>query len=83
MKEHFVPDAREIAAPPYRALLSEREVDRWREEFPILQNAVHLGSCSQGAQSRRVRAALEGYLDNWLTAGMDWDGWVEEVSRAR
>ncbi len=83
MKRYFVPNAGDITVPPYRALLGESEVDRWREEFPILKSAVHLGGCSQGAQSRRVRAALEGYLDNWLTVGMDWDGWMEEVALAK
>lgn len=44
----------EVKALPYKGLLSEAEIDRWREEFPILKNVAHLGNCSQSAQSKRV-----------------------------
>lgn len=75
--------AGDITEVPYQALLSEQEVDKWRDEFKILETIAHLGNCSQSPQSNRVRAALEQYLDNWLTIGMDWDGWMEEVGRAK
>lgn len=68
---------------PYKGLISEQEVDKWREEFPILKNVIHVGNCSQSAQSKRVRAAINSYLDNWLTVGMDWEGWVDEINRAK
>jgi len=54
-----------------------------RAEFPSLQHTIHLANCSQGAQSYRVRAAVETYLENWLSAGADWDYWVAEVDRAK
>lgn len=63
--------------------LSEKDILAWREEFPILKNIVHMGNCSQSAQSKRVRAAINAYLDNWLTIGMDWDQWVQEVNLAK
>jgi len=72
-----------IIAPEYKALISEEEVDRWREEFPILKNVIHVANCSQSAQSKRVRAAINKYLDNWLTVGMDWDQWMSEVYLAK
>ena len=68
---------------PYRGLMSEDEVTKWREEFPILKNVIHVGNCSQSAQSKRVRAAINSYLDNWLDIGMDWEGWVNEVNLAK
>lgn len=72
-----------IRAPEYEALISEQEIDQWRKEFPILENVIHLGNCSQSPQSKRVRGAINRYLDNWLNVGMDWESWVEEVYRAK
>ncbi|RJQ10366.1 MAG: aminotransferase class V-fold PLP-dependent enzyme [Bacillota bacterium] len=68
---------------PRGSLMDESVVAAWREEFPILADAIHVGNCSQGPQSRHVRRAIEAYLDNWLTVGMDWDYWMAEVSRAK
>ena len=50
--------AGDITEVPYQALLSEQEVDKWRDEFKILETIAHLGNCSQSPQSNRVRAAL-------------------------
>lgn len=68
-----------VTASPF----SDHEIARWRSEFPGLDHIIHVANCSQGAQSRRVRDAVERYMDNWRSVGMDWDGWVEEVDRAR
>jgi len=73
----------EIKTLPYQSLLSEAEIDHWREEFPILKNVAHLGNCSQSAQSKRVLAGIKRYLDNWGGVGMDWDSWVQEVELAK
>lgn len=73
----------QIIAPKYKGLISEQEIEKWRAEFPILKTTAHLGNCSQSAQSIRVREAISSYLDNWLTVGMDWDSWVEEVNLAK
>lgn len=72
-----------IIAPEYKKLISEQEIDNWRQEFPILQDAIHVANCSQSAQSNRVREAINRYLDNWLTVGMDWESWMEEVRFAK
>ena len=63
--------------------LSEDEIARWRGEFPALDTTIHLANCSHSPQSKRVRGAIEGYLDSWLETGMDWDLWMAEVERAR
>jgi selenocysteine lyase/cysteine desulfurase len=78
-----VKNDKQIIAPKYKGLISEQEVNKWREEFPILKDVIHLGNCSQSAQSKRVRAAINSYLDNWNTIGMDWDSWVEETVKAK
>lgn len=55
----------------------------YRKLFPILNEKIHLGNCSQSPQSSRVMAAMQEYLDNWRTVGMDWDFWMEGVERAK
>jgi selenocysteine lyase/cysteine desulfurase len=54
-----------------------------RDEFPILATATYLNSCSQGALSRRVRAAYEDYLAGWDANGAEWEHWVERAETAR
>jgi selenocysteine lyase/cysteine desulfurase len=54
-----------------------------RSEFPIFEHTVYLNSCSQGALSRRVRAAYEDYLDGWDRRGAEWEHWVERAEAAR
>jgi selenocysteine lyase/cysteine desulfurase len=54
-----------------------------RSEFPIFEHTVYLNSCSQGALSRRVRAAYENYLDGWDERGAEWEHWVERAEAAR
>lgn len=74
---------KQIIAPKYKGLITDKEIEKWRSEFPILKTVAHLGNCSQSAQSVRVREAIDSYLENWLTVGMDWESWVEEVNHAK
>lgn len=57
--------------------------DAVRAEFPIFQTATYLNSCSQGALSNRVRAAVESWLDGWDENGAEWEFWVERSEAAR
>ena len=54
-----------------------------RDEFPIVSTTTYLNSCSQGALSRRVRAAYEEYLAGWDANGAEWGHWVERAESAR
>ncbi len=54
-----------------------------RSEFPIFEHAVYLNSCSQGALSHRVRAAVEEWLGGWDSNGAEWEFWVERNEAAR
>src|SRR5437764_12931798 len=54
-----------------------------RGEFPIFEHTTYANSCSQGALSRRVRAAYEEYLDGWDQNGAEWEHWVERAEAAR
>lgn len=59
------------------------EARTWQEEFPGLAATIHVANCSHGPQSRRVRAAVDAYLDSWLAKGMDWEGWIAEIEGAK
>ena len=56
---------------------------QFREQFPILRDKTYLASCSQGALSSRVRAAMGTFLDSWDRRGNPWDEWVDEAERLR
>jgi selenocysteine lyase/cysteine desulfurase len=57
--------------------------DSIRDRFPLLQDAVYLNSCSQGALSVEVREAYQRYLSDWDEKGAPWDLWVELNEEAR
>ena len=55
----------------------------FRQRFPIFGEKTYLASCSQGALSPQVRAAMGAFLDSWDQRGNPWDEWVEESERLR
>lgn len=59
------------------------EPAEFRERFPILRQKTYLASCSQGALSPQVRAAMGAFLDSWDRDGNPWEEWVEESERLR
>ncbi len=56
-----------------------------RREFPILQRRTYLNTCSLGALSRRVRTAVEGFLETWDSEGAAawYSTWLEELDNLR
>lgn len=56
-----------------------------RDDFPILEQATYLNSCSLGALARPVRQAIEGHLDDWDRQGASaWYGpWMERLTDTR
>ena len=54
-----------------------------RSRFPVFKNKVYLNSCSQGALSDAVEAALQEHIRSWHEEGSPWDRWVEEYEAAR
>jgi selenocysteine lyase/cysteine desulfurase len=58
-------------------------LEQFRARFPILGRRVYLNSCSQGALSLDVEAAITSFVESWRTAGSPWDRWVGEVERLR
>lgn len=65
------------------ANLTMDEIQRWRQEFPILSTTIHLANCSQSPQSKRVKNSIEAYLRSWREEGMNWDAWIAKVEEAK
>jgi mannose-6-phosphate isomerase-like protein (cupin superfamily) len=57
--------------------------ERFRSQFPSLSDTVHLASCSQGAASLRLIAALEEFQWTLRSHGAPWERWMAEVDTAR
>ncbi len=58
-------------------------LDGFRARFPLLARRVYVNSCSQGALSTDVAAALTAFTESWHAAGSPWDRWVAEVEHLR
>jgi selenocysteine lyase/cysteine desulfurase len=58
-------------------------VEQFRARFPIFAHTIYVNSCSQGALSLDVRAALDAFTASWDTHGSPWERWVGEVDRLR
>jgi selenocysteine lyase/cysteine desulfurase len=57
--------------------------EAFRAQFPSLADTVHLASCSQGAASLRLIAALQEFGWSLRSHGAPWDCWMEQVGTAR
>ncbi len=47
-----------------------REMERWRAEFPILENSVYMINNSLGAMPKGARDGLAEYAEVWATRGI-------------
>jgi len=61
------------------------ELSRYRAEFPVFERQIYLNSCSLGALSRRSRARVMTFLDEWETRGASawYDVWWERLAELR
>jgi selenocysteine lyase/cysteine desulfurase len=57
--------------------------EAFRARFPLLAQRVYVNSCSQGALSLDVEAALAEFTRSWHEQGSPWDLWIAEVERLR
>ena len=51
------------------------DLERWRDEFPILSRSVYMISNSLGAMPRQTARNLAEYAETWATRGVR--GWEE------
>lgn len=60
------------------------DLEWWRQRIPLFAaNTIPMNACSHAPQTSVTRAAAERYLEGWNRRGMDWDGWMEEVTQAK
>ena len=61
------------------------ELARYRAEFPVFERQIYLNSCSLGALSRRPRARVATFLDEWDARGAPawYDVWWERLAELR
>lgn len=64
-------------------MLSETQIQKIRSRFPIFQRKIYLNSCSQGALSDTVDAAVQECLRTWHEQGSPWDLWIEKYETVR
>ena len=57
--------------------------EQFRKHFPIFARRVYVNSCSQGALSVEVEAAVHQWLRSWHEGGSPWELWVEQVEVLR
>ncbi|MBO0829873.1 MAG: aminotransferase class V-fold PLP-dependent enzyme [Streptosporangiales bacterium] len=55
----------------------------FRAHFPMLDDTVHLASCSQGALSVELTAAMDEFVWSMRTYGAPWTRWMAQVDQAR
>jgi selenocysteine lyase/cysteine desulfurase len=63
--------------------MSRLSPDRFRARFPIFNRRVYVNSCSQGALSTDVEAAVSEWIQTWHDSGSAWELWVEQVDALR
>lgn len=51
----------------------------WRDEFPAVKSTTFLGAHTLGPLSRRVRAAIDGFLDAWERKPSPEELWFEDI----
>jgi kynureninase len=58
---------------------------RWRDEFPILERATYLNSCSLGALSNRSTRHLARFQEDWHTHGASawYETWLGRLAELR
>jgi selenocysteine lyase/cysteine desulfurase len=54
-----------------------------RREFPVLERKTYLNSGSYCALANDVKAAFEGYMEDRLLVGANWDVWITKNESVR
>jgi selenocysteine lyase/cysteine desulfurase len=54
-----------------------------RKEFPVLARKTYLNSGSYCALANSVKAAFEGYMEDRLLVGANWDVWITKNESVR
>ena len=63
--------------------MSRLSPDQFRSRFPIFARRIYVNSCSQGALSTDVEAAIHAYVQSWHDGGSPWELWVQKAEELR
>ena len=68
-----------------RASTSTHPLAAYRAEFAVFERQIYLNTCSLAPLSRRSRARVAAYLDEWDRRGAAawYDSWWEDLARLR
>ena len=72
-----------LSQPGCVHIMSSLTPAQFRSRFPICQRRIYVNSCSQGALSIDVEAAMREYAEAWHERGSPWELWVEKVDQLR
>jgi selenocysteine lyase/cysteine desulfurase len=61
----------------------QADVTALRNEFPVLARKTYLNSGSYCALANDVKRAIDGYMDDRLLVGANWDVWVTKNEAVR
>jgi len=61
----------------------EPNFEALRKEFPVLERKTYLNSGSYCALANEVKAAFEGYMEDRLLVGANWDVWITKNESVR
>jgi selenocysteine lyase/cysteine desulfurase len=61
----------------------EPNFEALRKEFPVLERKTYLNSGSYCALANDVKAAFEGYMEDRLLVGANWDVWITKNESVR
>jgi kynureninase len=65
--------------PMRRTSTTDRDLESYRSEFPVLERKAYLISASLGPVSDRSRRYLGAYVDAWATKGAPDHVWFEDI----
>lgn len=65
--------------------MTDADVERWREEFPMItqEGRIHLNNCSASPIPERGLAARRECERVWITEGNPWGTWLEKVNESK
>jgi selenocysteine lyase/cysteine desulfurase len=63
--------------------MNEAELERIRQDFPLLANKTYLNSCSYGVLCLAVEQAFHEYLQSRHRLGSNWEHWVGKLEEFR
>ena len=59
------------------------DLNKVREQIPLLRSSVYLDNAGAGPPPLSVHAAMQSFLDEWRDYGEKWESWLLEIVKTR